>query len=126
LPGPDQSARGLAQSKTLARMTMALVNAKRLGLRWPSTAFLPRRGYSTFLRKQNRQMIYGHALIRIISPGRNIKMGTGATPVLRSPNDVLRNTQKFAHSGGRRSFSSVTKNQNSRIEIDYDDSTPSH
>jgi hypothetical protein len=36
---PDQSARGLAQSKTLARMAMALVNAKRLGLRWPSTAF---------------------------------------------------------------------------------------
>jgi hypothetical protein len=39
LLGPDQSARGLAQSKTLARMTMAFVNAKRLGLRWPSTAF---------------------------------------------------------------------------------------
>jgi hypothetical protein len=39
LLGPDQSARGLAQSKTLARMAMALVNAKRLGLRWPSTAF---------------------------------------------------------------------------------------
>jgi hypothetical protein len=39
LLGPDQSARGLAQSKTLARMSMALVNAKRLGLRWPSTAF---------------------------------------------------------------------------------------
>jgi hypothetical protein len=53
-------------------------------------------------------------------------METGATPVLRSPNNVLRNTQKFAHSSGRRSFSSVTKNQNSRIEIDYDDPTPSH
>jgi hypothetical protein len=39
LLGPDQSARGLAQSKTLARMTMAFVNAKRLGLRWPATAF---------------------------------------------------------------------------------------
>ena len=39
LLGPDQSARGLAQSKTLARRTMAHVNAKRLGLRWPSTAF---------------------------------------------------------------------------------------
>jgi hypothetical protein len=39
LPGPDQSARGLAQSKTLARIIMALVCAKRLGLRWPSTAF---------------------------------------------------------------------------------------
>ena len=36
---PDQSARGLAQSKTLARMALALANAKRLGLRWPSTAF---------------------------------------------------------------------------------------
>jgi hypothetical protein len=40
---PDQSARGLAQSKTLARRFMADVNAKRLGLRWPSTAFSPRR-----------------------------------------------------------------------------------
>jgi hypothetical protein len=43
LLGPDQSARGLAQSKTLARMAMAIVNAKRLGLRWPSTAFSPER-----------------------------------------------------------------------------------
>jgi hypothetical protein len=43
LLGADQSARGLAQSKTLERMAMACVNAKRLGLRWPSTAFLPRR-----------------------------------------------------------------------------------
>jgi hypothetical protein len=34
LLSPDQSARGLAQSKTLARMIMALVCAKRLGLRW--------------------------------------------------------------------------------------------
>jgi hypothetical protein len=36
---PDPSARGLAQFKTLARLSMALVNAKRLGLRWPSAAF---------------------------------------------------------------------------------------
>jgi hypothetical protein len=36
---PDQSARGLAQSKTLARMAIAFMNAKRLGLRRPSTAF---------------------------------------------------------------------------------------
>jgi hypothetical protein len=36
---PDQSARGLAQSKTLARMAITRANAKRLGLRWPSTAF---------------------------------------------------------------------------------------
>jgi hypothetical protein len=39
LLGPDQSARGLAQSKTLARMDMAIENAKRLELRWPATAF---------------------------------------------------------------------------------------
>jgi hypothetical protein len=52
---------GLAQSKTLARMALALVNAKRLGLRWPGTAFLPRRGSFTFFRKQNRHVIYGHA-----------------------------------------------------------------
>jgi hypothetical protein len=39
LLGPDQNARGLAQSKTLARMDMAIKNAKRLELRWPATAF---------------------------------------------------------------------------------------
>jgi hypothetical protein len=54
---PDQSARGLAQSKTLARMAPALVNAKRLGLRWSATAFPPRRGSSTFFRKQNRYKV---------------------------------------------------------------------
>ncbi|HXS68784.1 MAG TPA: hypothetical protein VN761_08060, partial [Candidatus Polarisedimenticolia bacterium] len=35
-----QSARGLAHSKTLARSMRAFCLAKRLGLRWPSTAFL--------------------------------------------------------------------------------------
>jgi hypothetical protein len=54
---PDQSARGLAQSKTLARRAMAFVNAKRLGLRQPSTAFLPRRVSLNFFKK-NRYMIY--------------------------------------------------------------------
>jgi hypothetical protein len=34
-----QAPGGLAQCKLLARRVMALVNAKRLGLRWPSTAF---------------------------------------------------------------------------------------
>jgi hypothetical protein len=57
--------RGLAQSKTLTRMIMALVCAKRLGRRWPGTVFFPRRGASTFSRKQNRDMIYGNALSRI-------------------------------------------------------------
>jgi hypothetical protein len=63
LLGPDQSARGLAQSKTLARMAMVLVNANRLGLRWPATAFLPRRVPPTAFSKQNRDMIYGNALV---------------------------------------------------------------
>jgi hypothetical protein len=62
---PDQSARGLAQSKTLARRALACVNAKRLGLRWPSTAFPQRRGSSIFFRKHNRyMMIYDNALKR--------------------------------------------------------------
>jgi len=50
---PDQSARGLAQSKTLARKVMACVSAKRLGLRWPSTAFPPRRVSLTFFREKS-------------------------------------------------------------------------
>ena len=59
---PDQSARGLAQSKTLARMAMAHVNAKRLGLRWPSTAFPKDVSSPTSFGKQNRHIIYGNAL----------------------------------------------------------------
>jgi hypothetical protein len=59
---PDPSARGLAQSKTLARMTMVIENAKRFGRRWPSTAFSPRRVFSTAFRQQNRYMILGNAL----------------------------------------------------------------
>src|ERR1035437_3787076 len=37
----SQSARGLAHSKTLARITKVFAGAERLGLRWPSTAFPP-------------------------------------------------------------------------------------
>jgi hypothetical protein len=63
LLGPDQSARGLAQSKTLARRAMTCVSAKRLGLRWPSTAFLQdgypiavrRAGVRRYLEKGNHQ-----------------------------------------------------------------------
>jgi hypothetical protein len=62
LLGPDQSARGLAQSKTLARMSMACVSAKRLGLRWPSTAFPPRRVFPHIFQEKNRSIIYGNAL----------------------------------------------------------------
>jgi hypothetical protein len=51
----------LAQSKTLARTAMAFVNAKRLGVRWPATAFPQRRVSSTSFRKQNRNMICGRA-----------------------------------------------------------------
>jgi hypothetical protein len=36
---PDPSARGLARSKARARLAMTFVNAKRLELRWLSTAF---------------------------------------------------------------------------------------
>jgi hypothetical protein len=60
LPGPKRQ--GLAQSKTLAQMDMAIKNAKRLELRWPATVFFPRRVSSTSFRKQNRSMIYGNAL----------------------------------------------------------------
>jgi hypothetical protein len=60
---PDQSARGLAQSKTLARMAMAFANAKHLGQRWPATALPPRRILSTFFSEQNRYMFYGNALV---------------------------------------------------------------
>jgi hypothetical protein len=38
---------------------MTHVNAQRLGVRWPSTAFSPGRVASTFFRKSNRDMIYG-------------------------------------------------------------------
>jgi hypothetical protein len=44
---------------------LALANAKFLGRRRPTTAFPPRRGALTFFRKQNRDMIYGHALNQI-------------------------------------------------------------
>ena len=41
-PRSGQSARGLAQSKTLRAAWESSANASRLGVRWPSTAFLQR------------------------------------------------------------------------------------
>jgi hypothetical protein len=97
LPGPDQSARGLAQSKTLARMALAFVNAKRLGLRWPSTAFPQRRVSPISFRKKslydlwkrsdfnflawNESFFHRHRAHSKVNP--LFKMETGATPVLR-------------------------------------------
>jgi hypothetical protein len=51
---PDQSARGLAQSKTLARKAMACVNAKRLGLRWPPPLFPKDVSPQLFLKTASR------------------------------------------------------------------------
>jgi hypothetical protein len=52
---PDQSARGLAQSKTLARRALACVSAKRLGRRWPATAFSPERVSLNIFQKTKSQ-----------------------------------------------------------------------
>src|ERR1019366_23661 len=42
IPSPAQSARGLAQSKTLRAVRWSSATRQRLGVRWPSTAFPPR------------------------------------------------------------------------------------
>src|ERR1019366_3497496 len=42
IPSPAQSARGLAQSKTLRAVRWSSATRQRLGVRWPSTPFPPR------------------------------------------------------------------------------------